>query len=182
MKIGAREATARHPEGFSQYEHMLTLAIAGLLAGGGVAMTFAATRALHAAVRGPVLVTARAGFALADLAALGVAVLSVMSKELLFGVTHAIGVGCKLPSIIANAYHHRSDALSSLVAIVSIGGALCGFPWVDPLGAMAVGVMVTMMGRDVSLESIAFLFGDGKKAASTSPASGTQERRPHHAG
>ena len=66
---------------------------------------------------------------------------------------------CRSPSIVANAYHHRSDALSSLVAIAGIGGVLCGRAWFDPLAATAVGLMVVAMGRDVAHESVEALFG-----------------------
>lgn len=38
--------------------------------------------------------------------------------------------------VIANAYHHRSDAWSSLVALVGIGGAMVGYPWLDPLAGL----------------------------------------------
>merc|ERR1719389_573783 len=92
-----------------------------------------------------------------DLAALCVALASVLSKEILFGVTHAIGLRCRSAAIVANAYHHRSDALSSLVAIAGILGVLCGCTWFDQLAAGAVGLMVAAMGTEVAAESIAAL-------------------------
>lgn len=163
VKVGARAPTKRHPDGFRKYEHMLTLAIAAILTSGGVAMAWSSGSVLLAAVRRSAavptaLLTARAALRFTDLAALAVAVASVVSKELLFGVTHAIGLRCRSPSIVANAYHHRSDALSSLIAIVGIAGALLGVPLLDPLAAMAVGLMVTGMGRDVAQESLDALF------------------------
>jgi cation diffusion facilitator family transporter len=154
VKIGARPPTPRHPNGFRKIEHVLSLGIAAILASGGVAMTWSSLGALRST---PLALTGRASLAATDLAALSVAVVSVLSKELLFGVTHAIGLRNRSPSIIANAYHHRSDALSSLIAIVGIAGALCGCAWLDPFAATAVGLMVTWMGREVSRESIAEL-------------------------
>jgi len=141
-------------------EHVCTLGIAGvLLATGG-------TMALHSGsslvgiasgvASGTVEAAVRARPAL-DVAALCVASASVASKEMLFVVTHAIGRRCRSPSIIANSYHHRSDALSSLVAIVGIVGAMCGCPWLDPLAATAVGLMVARMGGEVGRESVTAL-------------------------
>ena len=149
-KIGARPPDARHPEGYAKYEVMGTLGVAAFLVVSGAVMTVRSATTALAAVRAPAL--AARTLALADLAALGVAVASVLSKELLFGVTHAIGLRCRSPAIVANAFHHRSDALSSLVAIVGILGALSGTSWLDPLAATLVGVMVAGMGREVARE------------------------------
>lgn len=152
-KIGARPPDDKHPEGFEKVEVAGTLGIAAFLVASGAIMTVRSATAALAAMRGPaLLVGARHTLALADFAALSVAVASVVSKELLFGVTHAIGVRCRSPAIVANAYHHRSDALSSIVAIVGIFGALGGVGWLDPLAATCVGVMVAGMGREVARE------------------------------
>ena len=85
------------------------------------------------------------------------AVVSVVSKELLFGVTYAIGVRCESSSIVANAYHHRSDSFSSLVAIAGSLGVLCGCGWVDSLAATTVGIMVAAMGVEVARDSFSDL-------------------------
>ena len=52
-----------------------------------------------------------------------------------------VGTRCNSAATIMNAYHHRSDALSSVVALVGIGGAMAGWVWLDPLAATAVGGM-----------------------------------------
>ena len=126
----------------------------------GLTMTRQSAGALLAALQAPALVAMLTSISLADVAALCVAVLSVASKELLFGVTHAVGVRCRSSSMVANAYHHRSDALSSAVAIVGIFGILCGFSWLDSFAATAVGLMVTGMGWEVGQESLLALTGD----------------------
>ena len=163
-KIGARPADASHPDGYSTYEHIGTLAIAGMLAVSGVVMMLQSAGAALAALSAvPALCATRGPLSAVDLAALLVAVVSVASKELLFGATYAIGMRCRSPSIVANAYHHRSDALSSLVAIAGIGGVLCGRAWFDPLAATAVGLMVVAMGRDVAHESFEALFGTASR-------------------
>uniref|UniRef100_A0A7S3BAC4 Cation efflux protein transmembrane domain-containing protein n=1 Tax=Haptolina ericina TaxID=156174 RepID=A0A7S3BAC4_9EUKA len=152
-KIGARPPDARQPDGYAKFEVAGTLGIAGFLVASGVAMTVRSGAAALTALRAPALGAAHT-FAVADLAALSVAIASVLSKELLFGATHAVGIRCRSPAIVANAYHHRSDALSSLVAVVGIIGAVSGASWVDPLAATLVGVMVAGMGREVAREML----------------------------
>ena len=50
------------------------------------------------------------------------------------------------PVLLANAWHHRSDAMSSVVALVGIGGACLGFPLLDPIAGICVAGMVAMTG------------------------------------
>lgn len=94
---------------------------------------------------------------------------AVVSKEILYRVTKKIGlslagvspVGEKSNSsvLIANAYHHRSDVWASVVALAGIGGSYLGFRWgdgvmgrfplCDPLGGVAVGVLIAKTGLDL---------------------------------
>ena len=73
-----------------------------------------------------------------DWAALTVAALSVGAKEAIFRLTHDIGKRDGNLALMANAYHHRSDALSSVAALVGIGAAMLGCECAEPL---AVGAM-----------------------------------------
>lgn len=137
-----------------RFELVCTLAIAGMLLGTGLTMVTASAQTLVTSVarnRGCLGCSTRAAM---DYAALGVAMLSVAVKELLFRVTRNVGTRVSCKSLIANAYHHRSDALSSLVAIVGIGGVLAGFGWADAAAATAVGALIACMGVDVARESI----------------------------
>ena len=58
------------------------------------------------------------------------------------GLTASIGMRINSSVLIANAWHHRSDALSSVVALVGIGGSMLGLPFLDPLAGVLVGAMV----------------------------------------
>ena len=76
------------------------------------------------------------------------AVLSVVVKESLYRVTYRIGVNANSNVTVANAIHHRSDALSSVVAFIGIGAGMAGsllglnLTWCDPLAGAAVAVMI----------------------------------------
>jgi cation diffusion facilitator family transporter len=78
--------------------------------------------------------------------ALWVALIALLCKELLF--RYMLGVGEKLrsPMLIANAWHARSDAASSLVVAVGIGANLMGFMYADSIAAILVGFMIVRMG------------------------------------
>ena len=131
-------------------EHAGALGIAGMLLATGGAMTIHSGRALLAALQPAAAAAPRAAL---ELAPLLVAVASVASKELLFRLTYDVGTRCNSAATIANAYHHRSDALSSVVAVFGIFGVMCGCRWIDSLAATAVGLMVARMGSEVAMES-----------------------------
>jgi len=87
-------------------------------------------------------------------AALLAAVASIGIKEWLYQITAAVGKKQNSQVLVANAWHHRSDALSSVVALVGIAGACLGFPMLDPLAGLGVAAMVATTGVHVGWDSI----------------------------
>jgi len=71
--------------------------------------------------------------------------LSVVAKEALFRVTIRVGRRHDSPVVVANAWHHRSDALSSIAALAGIAGARMGYPVLDPVAAIVVAVLIAKM-------------------------------------
>jgi cation diffusion facilitator family transporter len=80
--------------------------------------------------------------------AASIAILSIFIKEGLYHYTIKIGKASKSPSIIANAWHHRSDTISSIAALVGILGAWNGFLMMDHIAGGLVGLMVCKIGLD----------------------------------
>ena len=80
---------------------------------------------------------------------LWVALLSILVKEGLYWYTRVVALRIKSDLLLANAWHHRSDAISSVVVLVGIGGALLGYPRLDLVAALVVGVMVARIGWDL---------------------------------
>lgn len=78
--------------------------------------------------------------------ALWVALFALVTKELLFRYMLAVATRIQSSLLIANAWHARSDAASSVVVSVGIVGNLLGFPWLDPVAAIVVGVLIARMG------------------------------------
>jgi cation diffusion facilitator family transporter len=81
--------------------------------------------------------------------ALALAAISVLAKELLYRITVRAGRRAASDLLIANAWHHRTDALSSVAALVGVGGAMLGPVWMDPAAALLVGVLVGVVGGRV---------------------------------
>eukprot|EP00035_Acanthoeca_spectabilis_P009094 m.162648 g.162648 ORF g.162648 m.162648 type:complete len:186 (+) comp14610_c0_seq1:857-1414(+) len=78
------------------------------------------------------------------------AVVSILSKELLFRKTQEVGLKINSPVVVANAHHHRSDALSSVVALGGICGSMAGFPLLDPCAGTVVSLMIIKAGTDIA--------------------------------
>jgi cation diffusion facilitator family transporter len=78
-------------------------------------------------------------------AALAFAVLTLVAKEGLYQYTVRVARRIESPLLQANAWHHRSDAVSSLVVLVGIGGAVAGWPWLDAVAAVIVALFILAM-------------------------------------
>ncbi|KAJ3281003.1 hypothetical protein HK104_000269 [Borealophlyctis nickersoniae] len=83
--------------------------------------------------------------------ALVIAAASIASKEALYHWTMAVARRVKSDVLAANAWHHRTDAASSVVALVGVGGAVMGIPFVDPIGGALVSAMIIKAGLDMGL-------------------------------
>jgi cation diffusion facilitator family transporter len=127
---------ADHNYGHSRYETVASLFLGALLIAVGVGMLWrAGTRLAHLQ-----------DIPAVHLSALGVAVLVLVSKEALFRYMLREAQRVRSAMLIANAWHARSDAASSLVVALGIIGSLAGVRLLDPIAAAIVGFMVARMG------------------------------------
>ncbi|AKB82873.1 Cobalt-zinc-cadmium resistance protein [Methanosarcina barkeri 3] len=86
-----------------------------------------------------------------------VAIISILSKEWLYRYTMACGREIKSDAVIANAWDHRSDALSSLGTMIGVGGAIfLGGRWVvlDPLTAIVISFLIFKVAFDISYKNL----------------------------
>lgn len=84
---------------------------------------------------------------------LGIALFSILVKEGLYHMTYRVGVRINSKMLIANAWHHRSDAISSIIVLFGIAGAQLGLPVLDPIAAIIVAMMIAKIGYDLSYHS-----------------------------
>ncbi|MDZ7748290.1 MAG: cation diffusion facilitator family transporter [Halofilum sp. (in: g-proteobacteria)] len=154
----AREADADHPYGHGRIETAATVLV------GIVLLATAAVFLGHNAVRslaGPPAIADRPACV-----ALAIALGSVAAKEALFRHTRRVARRIRSRLLEANAWHHRSDALSSVVVAVGIGGTLYGVATLDALAAIVVAVMVAKVGWDLVWQSLRELVDTGLDDAS----------------
>ena len=80
------------------------------------------------------------------------ALVSILINEGLYHYSRKVGEKISSPSIIANAWHHRSDAVSSIAALIGITGAMFGYPIMDPLAGAVVSLMILKVGVQIARE------------------------------
>ena len=131
-----RDADAHHPYGHQRFETAASLALGALLLAVGVGMIWSAVVKLET----PETV------AKVHLAALWVAGAALVAKELLFRYMLRVAKQVRSSLLVANAWHARSDAASSLVVGLGIVGNLLGYSILDPIAALIVGFMIVRMG------------------------------------
>ncbi|GAA5852491.1 hypothetical protein JCM9279_003472 [Rhodotorula babjevae] len=98
-----------------------------------------------------------AAAAIVDARAMYFAAASIAIKEWLYRSTLRVARTQHSNVLLANAYHHRSDALGSLVALLAIGAARVGFPMLDPVGGLVVAGMIAKQGWDVGKDALGAL-------------------------
>jgi cation diffusion facilitator family transporter len=137
------DADDDHPYGHARYETAASLAIGLILLATGVGMIWGAGLRLHdGASLGPV-----------HPVALAIALATLVAKEGLFRYMHAVGERLKSSMLIANAWHARADAASSLVVAAGIAANLLGWHSMDAVAAVIVGAMITRAGWAFALDA-----------------------------
>jgi cation diffusion facilitator family transporter len=139
-----KDADADHPYGHQRFETAASLVLGMLLLVVGVGMLWSAFKKLEA----PETVQT------VHIVALWVAGGALVAKELLFRYMLSVAKRVKSSMLVANAWHARSDAASSLVVGIGIIGNLAGYPILDPIAALIVGFMVTKMGWGFSWDAL----------------------------
>ncbi len=142
-KYGSQDADAAHPYGHQRIETAATflLALLLILAGAGIAWD-SLDEIIHRHHNKP------------GLLALPIAALSILANEALFHYTHHVGRRIRSDLIIANAWHHRSDAASSIVVLIGLVGSWAGWAGFDALAAVVVGGLIIQMGLSYGYNSI----------------------------
>jgi cation diffusion facilitator family transporter len=128
-----------HPYGHGRFETVATMVLGGFLVLVAIGITWDAFVRMFAPEKllAPSAITLYA------------AVFSILANEWLFRYTLNIGNQVNSDLVRANAWHHRSDAISSIVVLVGVGGTLAGLPYLDAVAAVAVGVMIARIGWDL---------------------------------
>ena len=145
VRVSGRPKDASHDYGHGKFETMASLLIGIFLAAAAIGIVVSGAVKLSSWLQGEDIPAP-------GRMALWAALLSIAAKELLFRYTDAQGRKLDSPALRANAWHHRSDALSSIGAAIGIAGALLlGDRWtvLDPLASIVIGAMLVKVAWDL---------------------------------
>jgi cation diffusion facilitator family transporter len=143
LKIAQKPADKEHPYGHGRAEVVSTLVVVGMLVAAGVEIIRAA------------ITTIRDGclHAPGDLAVYA-AIVSIVVNELMFQFMYRAGVKTNSPSTIANAMDNRSDAFSSIAALIGIIGAKLKYPVLDPVAGIVVALFIFKMSYSIAMDAV----------------------------
>lgn len=147
-----------HPYGHSKFEAIGSLFLSLTLLATGLSVGVMANRqlvsVLWASSKGAAATKNSIPVPIPGPIALVMAGVSIASKEWLYRITKRVGDKLNSPVVLANAWHHRSDAYSSVLALLSIAWAMMGYPAADAAAGMLVAGMICMTGGDILVESV----------------------------
>jgi cation diffusion facilitator family transporter len=144
IKLGSREADHDHPYGHRRFETMATVLLGLGLVAVATGIAWDAVERLLDPIK--LLVPSRE--------TMGIAVVSILANEWLFYYTKRVAKQTRSKLLLANAWHHRTDAFSSVIVVIGIAATLTGYPMADAVAAVLVAVMIAKMGVGLVLESI----------------------------
>lgn len=166
-RYGRQAPDASHPYGHERIETFGTLLVATLLVLVAGAIAWEALGRLQVAGV-PVMLSL----------ALPVAVVSVLAKEALYHYTRQAARRLGSDLLVANAWHHRSDAISSVIVLAGLGGVALGWPWLDAVAALLLGGMIALMALRLGARAVAELVDTAPPAAEQKAMRGAAEHVP----
>jgi cation diffusion facilitator family transporter len=150
-KLKSKGADEKHPYGHARFETVATIGLGLLLfsVAVGIAVDSIERLLLPESIATPGAI------------ALVIAAVSILSKEWLYHYTMAVARRLESDLIRANAWHHRTDAISSIIVFIGIGGAMAGLTWLDTVAAIGVSAMIAKIGWDIGWPAIMELTDSG---------------------
>lgn len=143
IKFSQSPADEKHPYGHGKAEQIGTLILGFMLLFTGLLLVKdTAENIFTGEIKIPGAIT------------IWVAIISILSKEALYQYTVRIGKRINSKGLVADAHHHRSDAFSSIAALIGILGSRLGYPILDPLAGLIVAIFICKIGFDILKEAV----------------------------
>ena len=153
VKIAGKPRDKGHEYGHGKFETFATMIIGFILCLAGLGLLINGIELVLHSLHGHTL--SKPG-----MLALVIAIISIISKEWLYRYTTNVGKKVNSQAVIANAWHHRSDAISSVGTLIGISGAIfLGDKWriLDPIAAIVVSLFIIKSGYDIMKPAVADL-------------------------
>ena len=140
VKLASREADHDHPYGHERFECVAALILAGVLLVTGLFIGLAALRSI---------LGENESLTVPGRLALAAALVSIVCKEAMYWYTRHHAKAIDSDALMAEAWHHRSDALSSVGALIGIAGARLGYPILEPVASLVICVFIGKAALDI---------------------------------
>ena len=146
VKMSEKSSDKDHPYGHERMESVASLILAGILAIAGFSI---GKEAFLSVLHGRYATAAVPG-----VLALAAAIVSIVVKEAMFWYTRVNAKGIRSSALNAEAWHHRSDALSSVGALIGIGGARLGIRVMEPIASIVICLLILKVAVDIFREAV----------------------------
>lgn len=143
VKFSEKEADESHPYGHERIESVLTVFLALILLFTGVGIALTAIKSIM-----------HNDFSKPGILALIAAILSIVTKEGMYRYTMKYANKINSTALKADAWHHRSDAFSSIGTLFGIGGAMLGFEILDPVAGIVVSILIIKVSTEIFMQGI----------------------------
>ena len=147
VRLSAKKSDKEHQYGHERMECVSSIVLAGMLLVTGLGIGVTGARDIVKSTSGGTI-------AIPGTLALIAAVVSIVVKEWMFWYTRGAAKKINSGALMADAWHHRSDAMSSVGAFIGILGARLGFPILDPLASVAICVLIVKASVDIFRDAI----------------------------
>lgn len=145
VKMSARAEDSDHPYGHERLECVTALLLALMLLATGLGIGLSGVKNISLALAGEL--------AAPGALALWAAVISIAVKEWMFHYTKRAAGRINSGALLADAWHHRSDALSSIGSFVGVLGARLGWPILDPIAALVIALFIVKVAFDIAMDA-----------------------------
>ena len=146
IRISAKESDKDHPYGHERMECVAAIVLSTILAVTGLGIGYSAVSKIVAGDYSELAVP--------GMLALIAAAVSILVKEGMYQYTRIYAKKIDSGALMADAWHHRSDALSSIGALIGIGGARIGFPILDPVASVVICVFIEKAAYDIFMDAV----------------------------
>ena len=146
VKISGKESDENHPYGHERLECVAAILLAVILAGTGIGIGYGGVMVIW---RGDT-----SAIAIPTLLPLAAAIFSIVIKEAMYWYTILAAKKIRSGALKADAWHHRSDALSSIGSFVGILGAKLGFPVLDPIASIVICAFILKAAFDIFRDAV----------------------------
>ncbi|SFC61391.1 cation diffusion facilitator family transporter [Ruminococcus albus] len=146
VKLAGKQPDKEHPYGHERMECVASVILAVVLAGTGIGIGYKGIEKIAGSQTEKLVVPGAL--------ALGAAVISIIAKELMFHYTKRTAVKINSGALMADAWHHRSDALSSIGSFAGILGARMGLPVLDPLASVIICVFIEKAALEIFIDAV----------------------------